>query len=956
MKKIRTILIVILALFGLYAIIGFFVLPPVIKSVAAKNLSQALHRRVDVKEVRTNPFTLVVEVRGLSISDARGKGEFVSAGLISLDLDALSILKRALILRELKVENPSLKVIRYPGGTYNFSDLLKGPKKKGKPLLFSLANIQVKGGQVVMDDEPVGKTHSVKEIHITIPFISNIAHYSDVFVQPRFQAVVNGTPLALAGRTKPFSDSLETSLSLRLKGIDIPRYLAYLPMKPRFKVASGSLDLVATGTYRQFRDKRKPELTVRGTLDCRKLSVTDMSGNPLIDLPGVSASLSPSKVLEGNVHFGRIAFSSPEIRVSRDRKGALNLLKAFAGETPNRKPAPGRQKGNPMTVVADEILVNKGRVPFEDLSGSSPVRITLDEMEVHCRDITTAAPGGGSLDLACRVNRTGNLSLGIGFALKPLAAEIRIDAAGLEPAWVQPYIMDVIPVLVRHGSLSAKGLVKVAQNKDAPLGISFSGDVRMIDFASVDREFAEDLVSWKQLSLTGIDLKTSPASLVVREVGLSSFASHVSVNAKGVSNLGAMVRKKTKESPEPAGKTRSAPMKIAIGRVSLKNGRFTFTDRSVSPGYSTALTNIGGSITGLSSEEFRKANVTLNARLDNQAPISITGSINPLKQDLFVDLTARLDNIELTPMTPYSGKYLGYAIEKGKVSLNLKYLIDKKKLDSHNDVLVDQFTFGGQVDSKDATKLPVRLAVALLRDRNGNIDLRLPVTGRTDDPDFHIGKIIVKILVNILEKAATSPFALLEALYPGAAELGNVEFDPGKAALTEDARKKISELAKILNERPLLKLEVKGYVDAATDRTGLVNTLFERKLKAVKLKDLLRQGMQASSVDDIVIEPNEYSSYLKKAYKAEAFPKPSNFLGIAKSLPDEEMKKLIIEHISVTDDDLKSLAAARAQQIRDGLVETGKIDPARIFLLETDALKPEKIDKVGNSRVSISMR
>lgn len=143
---------------------------------------------------------------------------------------------------------------------------------------------------------------------------------------------------------------------------------------------------------------------------------------------------------------------------------------------------------------------------------------------------------------------------------------------------------------------------------------------------------------------------------------------------------------------------------------------------------------------------------------------------------------------------------------------------------------------------------------------------------------------------------------------------------------------------------------------AATDRIGLVDTLFERKLKAVKLKDLLRKGMQASSVDDLVIEPNEYSSCLKKAYKAEAFPKPSNILGIAKSLPDEEMKKLIIEHISVTDDDLKSLAAARAQQVRDGLVETGKIDPARIFLLETDALKPEKIDKVGNSRASISMR
>jgi outer membrane protein OmpA-like peptidoglycan-associated protein len=307
-------------------------------------------------------------------------------------------------------------------------------------------------------------------------------------------------------------------------------------------------------------------------------------------------------------------------------------------------------------------------------------------------------------------------------------------------------------------------------------------------------------------------------------------------------------------------------------------------------------------------------------------------------------------------MTPYSGKYLGYAIEKGKLSVSLKYLIDNKQLNSQNDVLIDQFTFGESIDSPDATKLPVRLAVALLRDKDGKIDLHLPVTGRTDDPQFRVGKIIIQMIVNILEKAATSPFALLEALYPGASQLNHIEFEPGRSTLTEDGKKKLSDLITIMGDRPSLSLELKGYVDTTSDRSGLVSILSERKLKAVKLKDILRQGKQASSVDDIVIDPSEYSDYLKKAYKAESFPKPSTFLGIAKSLPDEEMKKLIIEHISVTDDDLKALASARSQQIRDYLMESGKIDPGRIFLIESDPLTPERIDTVANSRVSLTIK
>jgi hypothetical protein len=447
---------------------------------------------------------------------------------------------------------------------------------------------------------------------------------------------------------------------------------------------------------------------------------------------------------------------------------------------------------------------------------------------------------------------------------------------------------------------------------------------------------------------------------MIREIGLMSPSATFIILPDGQSIMAAAMAKQPAKEKSVDGKTTTGrqgpPPRIAVGRVAVKNGRFNFSDRSVAPVYSTQITGISGSIAGLSSDEFKKAHVDLKASLDNQSPITLTGAINPLKEDLFVDLVARLNNIELSPATPYSGKYLGYALDKGKLSLELAYQIDKKLLQSQNDVLIDQLTFGDAVESKDATKLPVKLAVALLRDPGGKIDLKLPVTGRTDDPDFHVGRVIIHMLVNILKKAATAPFALLEALYPGASQLSAIAFEPGRADVPAAEEPKVARLIQILSERPSLKLEIGGIVDPDADRQGLRDYLFERMLKQQKLTDILRQGRQAPAVDDIVIAPEENHAYLVKAYRAMDFDKPKNALGLLTALPDADMQKLMLAHLTVTDGDLSDLAEARAREVRDRLVASGKIDPGRIFLVKLETLSPPKDDSVIKARVSLNLK
>jgi len=961
LKRLKIISTVLAATLCVYTVAGFLVLPPVLNSVLTKKLSQTFHRNVSIQKIMINPYLLTAEVRGLSIQDRGQAQEFVSAANILVDVEWVSLFKLAPIIRELKVDRPFIRIVRLDENTYNFSDLIKGEKKpKGKgaqPLKFSLANIQISGGRVDFDDRPVHKVHSARDIAVAIPFISSIPTYIDVFVQPRLQAVVNRTPVGLVGRTKPFADSLETTFDLKFKDLDLPYYLAYVPMQLGFMVDSGLLDIDAVLSYKQFRAKRQPILNVSGKISARDLDIKAQDGKPILLVPRFSAELAPSRILRKQIHVSKVLISSPLMNVERDKNGRFNLA-ALSGpkSAPEKEAAPS----NPLAMLIDTIELTGGGVAYSDSSGNSPVTLTVSALSLSAQSISTVGKGGGTLKLSATLNRTARLALGSAFTLKPVGARFTVSLEGFQPAWVQPYVIERLPILIRRGTIDAQGEVELVLNAPAPAEVHFTGEVRSLDFACVDRAYAQDLAAWKLLSLSGIDCSLNPVRIMIREIGLTSPSATFIILPDGRSILATLTASQPSKTKPEADKTktgkREPPPRIAVGRVVVKNGRFTFRDRSVSPVYSTQVTGIAGNIAGLSSDEFKKAQVNLKARLDNQSPITLTGAVNPLKKDLFVDLVARLNNIELSPATPYSGKYLGYALDKGKLSLGLSYQIDKKQLQAQNDVLIDQLTFGGTVESKDATKLPVKLAVALLRDSSGKIDLHLPVTGRTDDPNFHVGRVIIHMLVNILKKAATAPFALLESMYPGASELSTITFEPGRVLIPAAEEPKVAKLIQILSERPSLKLEISGFVDPDADKQGLQAYLFERLLKQQKLEDMLRKGQQAPAVDDIAIAPEESHTYLTKAYRAMDFDKPRNALGLLKTIPDADMQKLMLAHLTVTDGDLGDLAEARAKRVRDYLVEIGKIEPGRIFLVKSETLTPPTDDQTGKARVSLFIK
>jgi hypothetical protein len=396
------------------------------------------------------------------------------------------------------------------------------------------------------------------------------------------------------------------------------------------------------------------------------------------------------------------------------------------------------------------------------------------------------------------------------------------------------------------------------------------------------------------------------------------------------------------------------PENIRIGKITLQGGDVRFSDFFVRPNYTANLTGIGGSVTEMTVQ--KAGDVDLRGKVDNAAPVEIVGRVNALSADLFIDLAASATDIELPPLSPYAIKYAGYGIERGKLTMKVKYLIENRKLAAENHLYLDQLTFGPKVESPTATKLPVLLAVALLKDRNGVIDIDLPISGTIDDPQFSIWGIIGKVILNLITKAVTAPFSVLASLAGSKEELSYIEFQPGRDKLTGPDESKLKSLAKALDDRPQLKLDVSGRADPEADREALRELSIERKVQQQKWQALRREGRAPATAEEVTVDKGEYEKYLRLAYRAEDFPKPRNAIGLVKDLPVEEMENLMRTNAQVSDEDLRVLANQRAQAAKTWIVEQGRIPADRVFLVAPKLSNEGLKDKSKATLVEFSIK
>jgi hypothetical protein len=381
---------------------------------------------------------------------------------------------------------------------------------------------------------------------------------------------------------------------------------------------------------------------------------------------------------------------------------------------------------------------------------------------------------------------------------------------------------------------------------------------------------------------------------------------------------------------------------IAVHSVTLKNGRATFNDRFVKPNYTAELSAIEGSVSAVSSTDPKPANVSVKGRVYRTAPLTISGVVQPFAKFLTLDIKASARGVDLPRFTTYSAKYVGYPIERGKLSMDIEYRIKDRQLQASNRVQLDQLTFGAKTDSPQATTLPVMLAVALLKDSSGNIDINLPISGSLDDPSFSVGGIIVRVIGNLIVKAVTSPFSLLASAFGGGEELSYIGFEPGSTALSDDGKEKLKKLATALANRPSMKMDIAGRADPASDEAGLRQAWVDTRIRIARSRATGKSGRLDG---DAPLSDAERAKYLAAAYDDTKLDnKPRNFIGMAKSVPAEQMESLLKQAAPAGQEQLRKLADARAQAVYEQLQQDGA-PTDRIFMvapkLSADGIKDD---------------
>ena len=931
------------------------------------------------------PATLTIggtaAVRDLALQHTDGTPA-LAVKTLSAAIERAEVIEQQVALSSVRIDAPALHVLRRSDGSLDLLDLMPASPAPvpgaaratpAKPWQFRVGEIVLTGGRADVEDrvaQPAVKV-ALAPVEVTVKGLGNA---------PGTEAEVALTALADFGAKIEHRGLLSLAPAaahghLAVTGLPIAKLEPYYSPYVTFKVADGNLDLAADYTTGEANGPIAPKLSNLSLALAQLRIVTPGVKEPLWRVPrmavnGASVDLSRRQV---TIAEATLADAVGYVLRTRDGKTQYDGI-VKAGAVPVAPARTAAASAEPAwTVDATRLHASNAALTFEDRVPAHRVVTRVTRLDLAIDGASSAKGGNATVAMRGTINQRGTFDVKGPVTATPPKGRLTVRTRGVSLVPFQAYVDDKVNVTLNAGSLSNAGTVAFDAAPGKPLALSYQGDVTVSDLAAVTKPAMQDLLRWKSAQIEGLRFTLQPLKADVEAVALDDFFARLILNPDGVFNFqqltgepppptpvampaAAPVAPPARKSIETTARATAAgalPTNIRLGKITFANGNVNFSDFYIKPNYTANLTGVSGTVTEMTPD--KPGDLAIRAKIDDAAPVVIDGRVNALSPSLFLDIKASAKDIELPPLSPYSAKYAGYGIEKGKLSVTVKYLVENRTLAAENNVYLDQLTFGERVESPTATKLPVLLAVALLKDRNGVIDINLPISGSLDDPQFSVGGLIVRVIVNLITKAITAPFALIGAAFGGGPELSFVEFAAGTAVLDDTAIKRLDALGKALDSRPGLRLEVSGRVDPVPDREALKIASVQRKVKAQKLRALSREGTETASPDAVVVDKTEYEEYLKRAYRAEKFDKPRNVFGFAKDIPAAEMEKLMLANTQVSDEDLRVLANQRAQAAKAYLVDKGHVASDRIFLV-TPGLDAAGVKEGKPTRVDFSLK
>lgn len=976
---------------GLYSLLGFLILPGIGQRVANQQLAQLATVPAHLARVELNPFSLELQLWGLHIGAEEQPQIAFQRLYANLQLD--SLWSGAVHLGDIELEKAHTEVLFAKDGTLNLTGLFKLPPSEQKPAAEEPSEpFPLRIGRIALIEnglhfEDLRPSEPVEFVYDSLNLeLTNLSTLPDdnadmqmVAIGPRggridWQGQVSLSPIASKGQLK-ISDG-------QLKGV-----WPYVRDAVPLVLEDGVLDLSAEYSLNLAKGTELRLSQVSATL--ARFAIKSPEDKPLLRLERLEVGDTSLDLAKQQVVIGTIRSQKLETWAAREKDGQLDWQKLFAShskptqaaaptptatpeapapsegaaaapaEKPAATPADAQQQtastatpaepAKPWQVLLRDVQLRDYQIHLADrAAGSQEVKLDLAPLNLDLKDFDSLGTSPFGLKLDTGVNKNGQIQVAGQVQISPTWAKLQVVTRDIDLRLAQAYISPFVRLELRSGMLGSDLAVDLKSVE--PLAFSIGGKAEVNQLHTLDTLKERDFLKWQQLVVEGLDYRHGEG-LAIGKVNLQQPYVRFIINEDLTTNVNDLMIPQPAEpnaKAEPAGK----PLPIRIGGIAIKDGSANFADFSLTPNFATAIQQLNGQIGTLDNQSPKTAGVDIKGKVDKYAPVSIKGQLTPFDPMNSLDIATSFKNVELTTLTPYSGKFAGYRIRKGRLNLDLHYRIEKGQLNAENKLLLEDLQLGEQVDSKDAVDLPIRLAVALLKDTQGNIDIQLPVQGDLNNPEFSVMPIVWQTLRNLVLRAAQAPFKFIAGLVGGGdVDLSQVQFAAGSDELDGAAQKTLDTLAAALKERPVLRLEVEGMSAAASDGPLLAEQRLEREYQSTQYKILQRSGEKVPATpEELVVEENDKAVLLEGIYRTRLKQQPP---AEWKELPDEErtakMRAAVLQSWAKSELLLRQLGQARAASIKDYLVERGGLEDQRIYLLDVGLVQEQASAQVASA-------
>ncbi len=958
----------LLTALALYSLLGFLILPGIALRVANQQLANYATTPATIQRIELNPFSLEVTLWGLIIGEP-GK-EQVGFERLYANLQIDSLWTKALHLSDIELDKPKTEILFGKDGKLNLLGLFKLPASEptpadpdAKPFPLRVERIKLVGGAVhFKDDRP---SEAIEFLYDKLDFeLNNLSTLPDDNADMTLVAIgPNGGQIDWTGNFSLIPIASEGKL--KITDGQMKTFWPYVRDALPLVLENGVLNL--STDYKLNLSKETELLLNNVAVSVAPFAIKAPDGRPLAKLERLDVTETTVDLAKQQVVVGKIRSNKLETWAALEADGQLDWQKLFASQpskaaakakaepastpaaadSPKPEPTP---PSKPWQVLLKDVQLRNYQVHLADRKAQPAVTLDLNPLNLDLQNFDSLNGSPFTLKLDTGVGKQGKITAEGEVNLAPVSAKLNVQTKDIDLRVAQSYITPFIRLELRSGMLGSDLAVNLKSTE--PLAFSVTGRAQIDQLHTLDTLKTRDFLKWQQVVVEGLNYQHGD-SLSIDKVNLFQPYVRFMINDDRTTNIDDLL---IPQPPDSGAKTAAAkpvsqdkPLGIHIGGIAINDGSANFADFSLTPNFATAVQQLNGQIGTIDSRQAKPATVDIKGKVDRYAPVTIKGSVNPFDPMASLDIATSFKRVELTTLTPYSGKFAGYRIRKGRLNLDLHYLITKGQLKAENKVVVEQLQLGEKVDSPDAVSLPLKLAIALLKDVDGKISIELPVSGDLNNPQFSVMPIVWQTLRNLIVKAAAAPFKMIGGLVSGGSEdLGTVSFAPGSSDLSKDAEGSLVKLSNALKERPALRLEIEGTAAASSDGPLIAEQRLEREYQYNYYKMLQRRGDKVPAQASLLQVPDgEKGPLLEGIYRTRLKTQPpAEWKDLGKEERTAKMRADVIKFWSTSDVLLRQLGQDRASSIKDYLVDKGQLADDRVYFIDASLGEAESDGRV----------